>query len=566
VVKALLFTNIRTKRYNFIGKMKKIFRKSRPWQIVALPVLVVVIAIGAYFSGRDGVQQPPPTIEGPDAIANAQGPGAEEIPVNGRLVFSRRAEPTFETSGEVGEVLVQNGERVKKGQVLATLSSLHIAALEEARAQAKFDLEQARDELARARKAEFTGAPLEQAQFEEGVAQATKALTDAQERLRDFQRNQQQERAAAMKAKAEAELAVDIARRALNNYNRDQAWEMAAAKQLVADLELALKQARDNLANFQNDFDEAIANAHLTKAHAEAALEEAEDELTAFLLNPEEDVRDGELIDVEILNRLQAAEAEARTNLNKAETKLKTLEENRLLRLEARQAAVPRAETALVKARDDLRKLEDEPEQLLELRARQARVEAAQTALAQAEIDLVEELEGPDRAELAVREKGVALAQEQLDDLVNPDPSDVDLQEAKVTHAQTRLNDVLEDLRGAVVLAPFDGVVSLVNVKVDDVVSDESRVLEIVAPESVEVDGLIDEPHLQSVKEGARANVSIDSLPGQEFEGTVISVAEDPRTERGVVTYPVRIRVDVPPGLEVPVVLSRVTSIVLPDN
>lgn len=227
-------------------------------------------------------------------MAVEQQPVTREVPVSGRLVFSNWAELTFDTSREVGEILVEEGERVEEGQVLARLDSLTMTALEEARAQAKLELEQAKDGLERARKAEFTGAPLEQAQFEEEVARAKKALTGAEEMLRDFQRNQQQELAAAMKAEADAELALDNARRALNNYDRDQVRELAAAKQLVADEELALKRSRENLAN--------------------------EDELTAFLLN--NDVREGELIDVEILERLQASEAEARTNLKQAEDEM----------------------------------------------------------------------------------------------------------------------------------------------------------------------------------------------------------------------------------------------------
>jgi hypothetical protein len=46
----------------------------------------------------------------------------------------------------------------------------------------------------------------------------------------------------------------------------------------------------------------------------------------------------------------------------------------------------------------------------------------------------------------------------------------------------------------------------------------------------------------------------------------VIQVAKEPRTERGVLSYPVRIQVDVPPGVEVPVSLSQVSSIVLPEG
>jgi HlyD family secretion protein len=147
--------------------------------------------------------------------------------------------------------------------------------------------------------------------------------------------------------------------------------------------------------------------------------------------------------------------------------------------------------------------------------------------------------------------------------LVDPDPLDVALQEARVARAQARVDDALEDLEGAMVRAPFDGVVSLLNAEVDDIVNDESRVLEIVSPGSVEVDGLIDATNLQFIKEGARAKVSIASLPGQGFEGTVTWVAEEPRKERGVVSYPVRIQVDVPPGVEVPVGLGQVTSVVL---
>jgi HlyD family secretion protein len=548
----------------------KILKRSKPWQMVGLAGLAAVVIIGSYgastlLGGREGAQQPPPT-ESPKVMADIQQPAEREIPVNGHLVFSSRAELTFDTSGEVGEILVQEGEQVEEGQVLARLDSLTMTALEESLAQSQFDLEQAQDELARARKAEFTGALLEQAQFEEEVARARKALTDAEERLRDFQRNEQQELAAARKAKADAELALDNARRALNHYDRDQVQRLAAAQKRVSDAEMALATATNALTDFEEDYQEALANARLKKAQAEATLEQAEDELTAFLRNPANDVREGELIDVEILERLQAAEAEARTNLEQAQRELTQLEGNRSLLLQERQTAVETARADLAEARDTVEQIEDETDQLLELSTRQAAVAAAQAALAQAQIDLEEELGGPDQAELAVREKAVALAQERLSDLIDPDPRDVALQEAKVSRAQARVDDALEELEGAIVRAPFSGVVALLNVEVDDIVDNESRIIEIVAPGSVEVEGLIDATNIEFVKEGAKAKVTIASVPGQEFEGTVISVAEDPRTERGVVTYPVRIRVKVPPGVEVPVRLSQVTSVVLYES
>src|ERR687896_1377064 len=184
-----------------MGAVMKILKRLKPWQMVGLAGLAAVVIIGSYGAstlsgGRGGAQQPPRT-ESPKVMADIQQPAEREIPVNGHLVFSSRAELTFDTSGEVGEILVQEGEQVEEGQVLARLDSLTMSALEESLAQAQLELEQAQDGLARARKAEFTGAPLEQAQFEEEVAKARKALTDAEERLRDFQRNEQQELASA---------------------------------------------------------------------------------------------------------------------------------------------------------------------------------------------------------------------------------------------------------------------------------------------------------------------------------------------------------------------------------
>ena len=549
-----------------------ILKKLRPWQTAGLTALVAVVMIGSYGAstllGKSEAQQPAPTEE-QEVKADIQQRTTREIPVNGSLVFSNRAELTFGTSGEVGEILVQEGEQVSEGQVLARLDALAITSLEESLAQAQFDLDQAQDGLARARKADFTGAPLEQAQYEEEVAKARKSLTDAEERLRDFQRNQQRELAEAMKAKADAELALDNARRALGYYDRDQVQGLAAAQQKVADAQMTLDTATHELTNFDENYQENLANASLKVADAKKVFDVAEDNLSDFYFSLGQtrsfatDRDEGDTESVDELNRLQAAVNEARTNLELARRELAQLEGNQLLQLQERQAAVETAQADLKEARDTVERLEDETDQLLDLRTRQAAVEAAQTALAQAEIDLEEELDGIDEAELAVREKEVALAQEGLKDLIDPDSLEVSLQQAKVSRAQARMNNALEDLEGAVVKAPFDGVVSLVNAEPDDIVNDESRVMEVVSPGLVEVAGLIDATDIQFIKEGAKARVSIASLPGQELEGTVTRIAEEPRTERGVVSYAVWIQVDVPPAVEVPVRLSQVTSVVI---
>ena len=541
-----------------------VLRSLMSWHLRGLvSVLAMMFAIACGVSASSGGPEASDPFPQQPTGAAQQQPDAREIAVKGSLVFPGRTELTFDTSGEVGEILVQEGDRVTQGQVLARLDALSITAMETELAQAEFDLDAAQKSLERARKGEFSDRPLERAEFEDEVARARKALEDAEERLRDFQRTYRSDLAQAMQAKADSEEGLDLVLRNLGDFERDRVQDLTDARQLVADKDLALDQARIALANFTTNFDEALGNAMLKKASAEDALEVAEDNLTEFKRSPERDIEEGKAIDLEILRRLEAAVEEARTNLQQATEELSDLQNNRSLQEAERRAAVPLAEAQLIKARDDLAKLEREVDRTLNLQMRQANLEMAQARLAQTEADLQEEMAGPDQAELAVREKEVALARERLDDLIGPDPFDVALREAEVAAAQARVDDALEELEGATIRAPVDGLISLVNVEVEDNVNDESRAVEIIDPTQVEVTGLVDAIDIQFVEEGARARVTIGSLPGEEFEGTVISVAEEPRTERGVVSYPVQIAVDLPAGFEVPVRLSAVTTVIL---
>ena len=118
-------------------------------------------------------------------------------------------------------------------------------------------------------------------------------------------------------------------------------------------------------------------------------------------------------------------------------------------------------------------------------------------------------------------------------------------------------------LFGSTLRAPFDGRVSLVNLEIDDPVNDESRVMEIIDPRLVEVAGLVGAIDLPFVRVQAPVRLQIDSLPGQELTGVVTSVGENPRTERGVVSYRIDIAVELPKDVVVPIEPSSVTVVVV---
>ena len=142
---------------------------------------------------------------------------------------------------------------------------------------------------------------------------------------------------------------------------------------------------------------------------------------------------------------------------------------------------------------------------------------------------------------------------------LGPDAIDLALLKAQVVQAQSALDDARQDLDGATIRAPFTGTVARVNVDLDEDVNDESRIFEIVDPTVLEVRGAVEGSEISRIQKGAQALVTIDSMPGREFTGVVATVSTSPSTERGVITYAVVVRVDLPQGVEAPLRLSAVS-------
>jgi len=602
-----------------------------------VPVGIIGALVAGLFYGVStlfGQNASPLLLPGVQVLAGGQESVNREVVVKGRLVFPKRAELTFESSGDVGKILVDEGEWVREGQVLARLDAVTVSELEEALAQAELDLDQAKDALEVARE-EFAGTPLEKAEFEQKIARARKEKEDSEEKLDDFQRDYLRDLADAVKAQAEQKVALDEAQEKLEDFQRDSNQDLAGAltakvdaklrlddaleqlgyhgrdrDQDVADAvearvfaETTLDDAKESLEQFDKDYQEDLADARLAVGDAKNTVEAEEDALTDFIrtlgatrtFGTDEDAEENE--ELREIRRLQAAVQEARTNQIQNEIVLSELEGDRLLLLQARQAAVDAAQFAFLESRDKVAEVSDLSDQQLELEKRQAAVETARAKLEQADADLEdemagpdplalaeleagveadrakleqvnadleEEMAGPDQVELELRQKDAAQNREVFIDLTDgPDPFQVALKTAEVAASLAKVEDALEDFLGSTLRAPFDGRVSLVNLKIDDPVNDESRVMEIIDPRQVEVAGLVDAIDLPFVQVQALARLQIGALPGRELFGVVTAVGENPRTERGVVSYSIDIAVELPSDVVMPIDPSSVAVVVV---
>jgi multidrug efflux pump subunit AcrA (membrane-fusion protein) len=439
-----------------------------------------------------------------------------------------------------------------------------------------------------------------QVDYEKDLSSAQKSKSDAEstlsgsvESLEDYQRTYEATLATATNSKVDAELALDNALENLEYQSSDQDHLIADARKDVATKQSVLEANQENLDNFDADFDESLANAVLAKTSSQTAFDIADNNLLVFRLNPTRDPAEGIIVDADAKAVMEAAYEEALTNLQQKEDELSELENDRDLEKEATETKVSVASVELADANNVLANLLDLVDQKLDIEKRQAAVEVARATLSQAKIDWQDEVDGPDAiklstleaavgdskaklaqkikvlerekmgpdsVELELREKAVSLAQEKLNDLMDgPDPYNVGVKRSELKAKEAIADSIFDDLNGAEIIAPFDGIVALLNVEVDDYVTKNSLVLEITDPTIVEIDAKIDASDISYISIGSVADISVASLLGESLRGTVTHIDELARTERGVISHNVVISVDLPTDAKIPVSLSAVT-------
>ncbi len=542
----------------------------KTWHAVAAAAVLVAAGGGAYrFYAEASNTQTNGLETNQQVVPVKYGDLINQVSINGSLVFPQRQALTFGSAGTVAGLHVEAGQRLTKGQSLATLDSMTAASLEVAAAQAKLDLKPAQDALEDARQGYTI---LERAAAEEKAANARVQLRLAIEAL-DTARNPytpQQLRTQEV-AVATARVALQNASTALGGVGRAQNLLWAEALQAKADADVALNNAAIALAAYEKSRGRALSPLRQEKADAKANFDAIQKELERLIAAQSTVAGD---LTPRIRQYEQFVEA-AKVRLGKAQAEVADLEKL--------EAAVEVAQNRLDAARAELDRLTAGAAGAtastpgltsLEVELRDAQLRLAQATLTQTQEDLVKMLKGADPLDVAWRERQVTLAQATLSDaetaltelLARPDPVEVAVRQAELAVAQKRLDKNLELLAKAALKSPVDGVLSVLNIEAGDDVAANTVVAEIADSSIAELNGVVDEVDVLSVRQGARARVTLDALPGRTLSGTVTSVAPGATNQSGVVTYPIRIRLEIPQNVPAREGLSATASIILREE
>ncbi|HIE37877.1 MAG TPA: HlyD family secretion protein [Anaerolineales bacterium] len=136
-------------------------------------------------------------------------------------------------------------------------------------------------------------------------------------------------------------------------------------------------------------------------------------------------------------------------------------------------------------------------------------------------------------------------AQDRLQELLDgADPRDVEAAQLDVEAARLALEKAQSDLEKATLVAPFDGVVSAVNIAASEAAPTGLPAISLVDPTHFRITTSVDEIDVAKLKVGLPVEVTADALPDLTLTGTVECIGPAATVDQGAVSYPVVILLD----------------------
>lgn len=453
------------------------------WMWIGIGAIVIAIIAALLLTSTSSSSSAPAvsttTVSTGNVVASVVG--------SGTVAAAQSLDLTFQSSGSVTQVLVKEGDLVKANQPLAQLDTRDLE-LQVASAQAA--LGSANTKLTQAKDGNVQPADLAAQQAAVGSAQAQLRL-------------------------AQAQLA------ALKNPNADK---ISSAAALVRQSELDLQAQTNNSSASKTKAEQDLQKAtnSLTQAQSQYATalknwQYVQDE-NADPANPTTTSADGkkEKNKLNDTQRQQYADTyiQAQAALHSAET---TVQQVQVTYDNARQAEpnnIQQAEAKLADAQAQLAALQNPSK--TDIAQKQAGVDQAKASLTQAQANLAK-LTAPGTA------------------------TDVDIQQSSITQAEQSVKQAQLKLDQATLKAPFDGVVTAVNIVPGSAASSATAAISMLDRSTLHVDLKLSENDVAQVQLKQLVALTIDALKDWKADGAVSYIAPSADSSNGVVTYRVRV-------------------------
>ncbi len=536
---------------------------------------------------------------GDDAESGAQGEATDvpividdfEVVADGRIVPLNDVNLSFEIGGQIAEVLVEEGDVISAGDVIARLTNVEqleaaVSAAELELQAATLEKQSAALELLNAEKAlsdlyeqfdvEDPSIQLQIAQLQDQIANARDALDDAEDDLeyytdkesRDLEYYEDLVEAAEDRVEAATDAIDDAERGLLTAQQNTQIFEVGAQRdentqlqtleQTAALIELGplqdlVRVAQDQLRHNR----EQLGNAEV--AHNDNCREREEDDdlapcrttdavhLGQSIEQWQTNVRDAETNLAEAELNLEKARQDNANAVAEAEIAAQEIQTSRDISRTNNSNAISDANDAIGDANEHLADMQEElAEARADLEAERNYV-ATDIRLSQTEADI------------EVAKAQIADAIHRIDELnAGPEADDVALVEARIETAKVRLATsesrlitgeanlaaAKANLADLELVAPIGGTVTNLSLKVGEQVAPGAPALTVadISDWVVETENLT-EIEVPSVTVGQEVTIVPDALPDLELAGVVESIDNNFVERAGDITYTVNIKI-----------------------
>ena len=169
-----------------------------------------------------------------------------------------------------------------------------------------------------------------------------------------------------------------------------------------------------------------------------------------------------------------------------------------------------------------------------------AKVDQTEASLARSRAEAKLARANLERLEAMAEREFVSLQQ------VDAAQSAVDVAEAQVKLSEANLESARIHLSYASITAPIAGVVASVSTQEGETVAasfSAPTFVNIIDLDRLEVQAYVDETDIGRIREGQQARFSVDSYPGEEFEGEVTAIYPKAVIQDNVVNYVVTVRI-----------------------
>jgi HlyD family secretion protein len=497
-------------------------RFGRRWLLIPL-VLIAITAIVVWRMRASAT-----TTTATTTATVSQGPITAAVSGSGSVAAARTVTLSFQQSGTITAVDAKIGDQVKANQPLATIDA---ADLKLALEQAQANLKAAEASYAETKNGSATPQDLASAQaaLDSAKAQLQQTKTSG---TTDIQNARATLAAAQAKLDAlknptgltlsSAQSKVDQAQTALQSTQN-------SASQAKTNAQLALQNAVNALTQSQSKFSTAQQNwQHVQDTGTDPTNPTTTDSTGKKKANKLNDAQRQQYYDAFV--QAQAALDSAQNAVTQAQVAYDAARQNEITQNTQAEATLKDAQATLAALTNPSA----------------SDLTQAQAAVTQAQATLDKLTQGGTAAAIAQSEASVTQAQANLDKLTAPAAdAEVAAAQASLLQAQVAVDTAQRNLDQATLKAPFDGVVSAVDMQIGSSTSSTSSSgITLVDRSKLHIDVSLSEADAAKVAVGQPVTLTFDALSNVTLNGTVATVSPAATTSQNVVTYPIQIEFD----------------------